>query len=105
MVVSKMEITTQPGAMKNKTQTTLTTFYNLYAIISVGYRVNSAKATRFRQWATAVLRDFAIRGYVLDRKRMENGKFPGQDYFEQLPAEYLPRLPRNTPKMSSKSTE
>ena len=47
----------------------LVEFYNLDAIISVGYRVNSAKATRFRQWATAVLRDFAIRGYVLDRKR------------------------------------
>ena len=87
VVVSKMEITTQHGAMKNKTQTSLTTFYNLDAIISVGYRVNSAKATRFRQWATAVLRDFAIRGYVLDRKRMENGKFLGQDYFEHLLAE------------------
>ena len=56
----------------------LTQFYNLDAIISVGYRVNSTRATQFRQWATAVLRDFAIMGYVLDRKRMENGESPLQ---------------------------
>ncbi len=50
-----------------------TTFYNLDAIISVGYRVNSIRATQFRQWCTNVLHQFAIRGYVIDRKRMENG--------------------------------
>ena len=61
--------------------------YNLDAIIAVGYRVNSRRATQFRQWATNVLRDFAIRGYVLDRKRMENGSFLGEDYFEHLLAE------------------
>jgi len=59
-------------------------FYNLDAIISVGYRVNSIRATQFRQWATRVLRDFTIRGYVLDRKRMENGTFLDEDYFERL---------------------
>ncbi len=59
-------------------------FYNLDAIISVGYRVNSIKATQFRQWATNVLREFAIKGYVLDRKRMENGSFLNEDYFERL---------------------
>nr|WP_265596140.1 RhuM family protein [Verrucomicrobium sp. BvORR106] len=58
--------------------------YNLDAIISVGYRVNSVRATQFRQWATSVLRDFAIKGYVLDRKRMENGSFLGEYYFERL---------------------
>lgn len=62
-------------------------FYNLDAIISVGYRVNSLRATQFRQWATAVLREFAIKGYVLDRQRMENGSFLGEDYFERLLAE------------------
>ena len=62
----------------------LTQFYNLDAIISVGYRVNSVRATQFRQWATQVLREFAIKGYVLDRKRMENGTFLGEDYFERL---------------------
>ncbi|MCK5801484.1 MAG: virulence RhuM family protein [Lentisphaeria bacterium] len=62
----------------------LTQFYNLDAVISVGYRVNSRRATQFRQWATRVLRDFAIRGYVLDRKRMENGAFLGEDYFERV---------------------
>lgn len=59
-------------------------FYNLDAIISVGYRVNSVRATQFRQWATNVLREFAIKGYVLDKKRMENGTFLGEDYFERL---------------------
>lgn len=62
-------------------------FYNLDAIISVGYRVNSVRATQFRQWATSVLREFAIKGYVLDKKRMENGAFLGEDYFERLLAE------------------
>lgn len=59
-------------------------FHNLDAIISVGYRVNSVRATQFRQWATQVLREFAIKGYVLDRKRLENGAFLGEDYFERL---------------------
>ncbi|WP_128774451.1 virulence RhuM family protein [Actinomyces oricola] len=58
--------------------------YNLDAIISVGYRVNSVRATQFRQWATRVLRDFAIRGYVIDRERMANGTFLSEDYFERL---------------------
>ena len=62
-------------------------FYNLDAVISVGYRVNSIRATQFRQWATSVLREYAIRGYDLDRKRMENGTFLDEDYFEHLLAE------------------
>ena len=65
----------------------LTKFYNLDAIISVGYRVNSIRATQFRQWCTYVIRQFAIRGYVVDKKRMENGSFIGEDYFEHLLAE------------------
>lgn len=80
-VVSKMEITAADG--KNY----LTNFYSLDAVISVGYRVNSIRATQFRQWATSVLREYAIRGYVLDKKRMENGIFLGEDYFEHLLAE------------------
>ena len=65
----------------------MTQFYSLDAVISVGYRVNSIRATQFRQWATSVLREYAIRGYVLDRKRMENGTFLDEDYFEHLLAE------------------
>ena len=80
-VISKMETTASDG--KNYD----TTFYNLDAIISVGYRVNSVRATQFRQWCTYVLRHFAIRGYVIDKKRMENGSFIGEDYFEHLLAE------------------
>lgn len=64
-----------------------TRFYNLDAIISVGYRVNSVRATQFRQWCTGVIRQFALRGYVIDKKRMENGSFIGEDYFEHLLAE------------------
>ena len=62
-------------------------YYNLDAVISVGYRVNSVRATQFRQWCTNVLRQFAIRGYVIDKQRMENGSFLGEDYFEHLLAE------------------
>jgi hypothetical protein len=62
-------------------------FYNLDAIISVGYRVNSLRATQFRQWATGILRDFAIRGYVLDRERLKNGAFLSEEYFDNLLAE------------------
>ena len=62
-------------------------FYNLDAIISVGYRVNSVRATQFRQWATSVLREFAIKGFVLDKKRLENGTFLNEDYFERLLSE------------------
>ena len=61
--------------------------YSLDAIISVGYRVNSVRATQFRQWCTYILRQFAIRGYVIDKKRMENGSFINEDYFEHLLAE------------------
>ena len=61
-----------------------TKYYNLDAIISVGYRVNSKRATAFRQWATGVLRDYAIRGYVLDKERLKNGTFFNKDYFDSL---------------------
>lgn len=82
--VSKMEIVQIEGDREIKRQLD---FYSLDAIISVGYRVNSTRATQFRQWCTSVLRQFAIRGYVIDRKRMENGTFIGEDYFEHLLAE------------------
>jgi len=62
-------------------------FYNLDAIIAVGFRVNSARAVQFRQWATGVLRDFAIRGYVLDKERLKNGSFLNKEYFDNLLAE------------------
>ncbi len=64
-----------------------TKYYSLDAVISVGYRANSIRATQFRQWCTYVLRQFAIRGYVIDRRRMENGSFINEDYFEHLIAE------------------
>ena len=77
-VVSKMEITASDGK-KYKTN-----FYNLDAIISVGYRVNSKNATRFRIWATSVLREFMIKGFVLDDELLKNGSRFGKDYFTDL---------------------
>ncbi|MBR4197799.1 MAG: virulence RhuM family protein [Bacteroidales bacterium] len=82
--ISKMETVQQEG---NREVKRIVVMYKLDAIIAVGYRVNSIRATQFRQWATSVLRQFAIRGYVLDKKRMENGSFLGEDYFEHLLAE------------------
>jgi len=80
-VIRNFRITASDGKSYN------TQFYNLDAIISVGYRVNSKRATQFRQWATRVLSDFAVKGYVMDKKRLENGSFLGEDYFERLLAE------------------
>ena len=80
-VISKMETTASDGKVYN------TQYYSLDAVISVGYRVNSLRATQFRQWTTNIIRQFAIRGYVIDKKRMENGTFIGQEYFEHLLAE------------------
>ena len=79
--VSKMETVQNEGG---RTVTRSIDYYNLDAVISVGYRVNSIRATQFRRWATQVLKQFAVTGYVLDRKRMENGTFLGEDYFERL---------------------
>ena len=83
----KESVTEKISATASDGKNYLTQFYGLDAIIAVGYRVNSVRATQFRQWATSVLRQYAIRGYVLDRKRMENGTFLGEDYFEHLLAE------------------
>lgn len=84
MVVSKMEITTRHGAIQGKTQTNDTKFYNLDAIIAVGYRVNSKKATRFRQWATKTLKEYIQKGFVLNDEMMKNGRPFGKDYFDEL---------------------
>ncbi len=85
VVVSKMEITTQHGAIEGKTQQKETNFYSLDAIISVGYRVNSSKATHFRIWATKVLKEFIQKGFVLDDERLKQGKTAfGVDYFREL---------------------
>lgn len=64
-----------------------TKYYNLDAVIAVGYRVNSSRAIQFRRWATNILKNYAKKGYILDKKRMMNGTFLGEDYFEELLAE------------------
>lgn len=85
MVVSKMEITTQHGAIEDKTQTKEVDFYNLDAIIAVGYRVSSLKATRFRQWSTRILNEYIRKGFILDDERLKQGKTTfGKDYFREL---------------------
>ncbi len=80
-VIRKFRTTASDGKSYN------TQFYNLDAIISVGYRVNSIRATQFRQWATKILKDFAIRGWVLDNERLKNGAYLNEEYFNQLLAE------------------
>ncbi|MGF6376939.1 hypothetical protein M2140_002018 [Clostridiales Family XIII bacterium PM5-7] len=85
VVISKMETTTLHGAIANKTQTRETMFYNLDAIISVGYRVNSRKATNFRIWATGILKEYMTKGFAMDDERLKQGKTAfGKDYFREL---------------------
>lgn len=85
VVVSILETTTEHGAIAGKTQTKPTRFYNLDVIISVGYRVNSRKATNFRIWATGVLKEYMIKGFAMDDERLKQGKAAfGKDYFKEL---------------------
>ena len=84
VVCAKYAHTTQHGAIKGKTQKTETTFYNLDAIIAVGYRVNSFSATQFRIWATKTLKEFIIKGFVMDDERLKQGQSFGKDYFDEL---------------------
>ena len=85
VVVSKMEITTQHGAIEDKTQTHSVDFYHLDSIIAVGYRVNSLKATRFRQWATKILSEYIKKGFAMDDERLKQGTAVfGKDYFREL---------------------
>lgn len=84
VVVSILENTTQHGAIAGKTQTTATQYYNLDAVISVGYRVNSSQATQFRIWATALIKDYIIKGFAMDDERLKNGRYFGKDYFKEL---------------------
>ena len=84
VVVSILENTTGHGAIAGKTQTHEVKYYNLDAVISVGYRVNSTQATQFRIWATALLREYIIKGFALDDARLKNGRYFGKDYFRDL---------------------
>ena len=85
VVISKMEITTPHGAIPGKTQSTTTNYYNLDAIISVGYRVNSIQATQFRIWATNILKEYMVKGFVMDDDRLKLAKTTfGKDYFREL---------------------
>jgi hypothetical protein len=85
VVITKIVTTTQHGAIQGKIQTRETQFYNLDAIISVGYRVNSQKATKFRMWATGILKEYIQKGFVLDDERLKQGNTVfGKDYFREL---------------------
>lgn len=77
-VVSILETTAEDG--KNYQ----VMYFNLDAIISVGYRVNSAQATRFRIWATNTLKEYIIKGFIMDDERLKNGRYFGKDYFREL---------------------
>lgn len=84
VVSSILEHTTPHGAMDGKTQTRSVKFYNLDAIISVGYRVSSSKATQFRIWATQLLKEYITKGFAMDDERLKNGRYFGKDYFREL---------------------
>ena len=85
VVCSILELTTEHGALEGKTQSTPTKFYSLDAIIAVGYRVSSLKATRFRQWATKILHEYIKKGFVMDDERLKQGTTVfGKDYFREL---------------------
>jgi hypothetical protein len=84
VVISILETTTEHGAVAGLTQTQQVKYYNLDAVISVGYRVNSAQATQFRIWATALIKEYIIKGFAMDDERLKNGRFFGKDYFREL---------------------
>lgn len=84
VVISKMENTTNHGAIVGKTQTSEINMYNLDAIIAVGYRINSKKATEFRIWATKVLKEYMIKGFALNDERFIRGNEYDQKYFDEL---------------------
>ncbi|HLO63711.1 MAG TPA: virulence RhuM family protein [Azonexus sp.] len=84
VVVSILETTTEHGAVAGLTQTQQVKYYNLDAVISVGYRVNSAQATQFRIWATALIKEYIIKGFAMDDERLKNGRYFGKDYFREL---------------------
>ncbi|WP_235040481.1 virulence RhuM family protein [Vreelandella profundi] len=84
VVVSILEHTTEHGAIAGKTQTKQVKYYNLDAVISVGYRVNSTQATQFRIWATKLIKEYIIKGFAMDDERLKNGRYFGKDYFKEL---------------------
>lgn len=84
LVISILETTTEHGAVAGLTQTQQVKYYNLDAVISVGYRVNSAQATQFRIWATQLIKEYIIKGFAMDDERLKNGRFFGKDYFREL---------------------
>lgn len=84
LVCSVLEHTTAHGAVEGLTQVQRVKYYNLDAIISVGYRVNSAQATQFRIWATALIKEYIIKGFAMDDERLKNGRYFGKDYFREL---------------------
>ena len=85
VVVAEIATTTQHGAIRGKTQSRETKFYNLDAIISVGYRVNSRRATQFRIWAAGILKEYIIKGFAMDDERLKQARtIFGKDYFREL---------------------
>ena len=84
VVCSILEHTTGHGAIEGLTQTQKVKYYNLDAVISVGYRVNSTQATQFRIWATQLIKEYIIKGFAMDDERLKNGSYFGKDYFREL---------------------
>ncbi|NPD47221.1 MULTISPECIES: virulence RhuM family protein [unclassified Lentimicrobium] len=84
VVCANFALTTQHGAIEGKTQKKEVKYYNLRAIVSVGYRVNSHRAIEFRKWATGILHEYIIKGFAMDDERLKQIKHFGQDYFDEM---------------------
>ncbi len=84
VVCSILELSTKHGAIKGKTQRTRLKYYNLKAVLSVGYRVNSHRAIEFRKWANNILEEYIIKGFAMDDERLKQIKHFGKDYFDEL---------------------
>jgi hypothetical protein len=84
VVCANFALTTQHGAIEGKTQEQDVKYYNLRAIVAVGYRVNSHRAIEFRKWATGVLHEYIIKGFAMDDERLKQIKHFGQDYFDEM---------------------
>ena len=84
VVCAEIAHTTQHGATPGKTQSQSVKYYNLDAVISVGYRVNSTQATQFRIWAIQLIKEYIVKGFAMDDERLKNGRYFGKDYFQEL---------------------
>ncbi len=94
VVSANFALTTQHGAIAGKTQEKTVRYYNLKAIIAVGYRINSHRAVEFRKWATTILHEYIVKGFAMDDERLKQIKHFGHDYFDERLGDLFDKIPR-----------